>query len=286
MEYQDTDLDKVLKHKIDFGPKHVIKVLYYTLLSMSFMHNINIIHRDIKPANILVTKQCKIKICDFGLSRSLPKLDRLNTLELRHHISQRFDYHTDRTLQENEQHKNAILTSLLLEDRPKRDVMKRHVSLHVGSRWYRAPEISIIEKQYDQASDLWGIGCILYELLFFTLINDQSQKYIKSEFQNKRFLFQGDSCFPLSPTNKEDGSSAKSHLVSKKDQVKVIIKTIGPQSDKHLSFISNANAITYVKDMQNSIAKEPEYIKYEHAHKIGNIIKKIDSELDQVGLIL
>lgn len=55
MEYQETDLDKVLKHKIEFGPKHVIKIIYYTLLSLSFMHNANVIHRDIKPANILVT---------------------------------------------------------------------------------------------------------------------------------------------------------------------------------------------------------------------------------------
>ena len=69
-------------------------------------------------------------------------------------------------------------------------------------------------------------------------------------------------------------------MVSKKDQVKVIIKTIGPQSDKSLSFISNSNAITYVKDMQNSIAKEPDYIKYEHANKLGNIIKKLDPELE------
>jgi serine/threonine protein kinase len=81
------------------------------------------------------------------------------------------------------------MSKLLLEDRPKRDKMRRHVSLHVGSRWYRAPEISIIEKQYDQASDLWGIGCILYELLLYTQSQDQPQKYIKSDFQNKRFLF-------------------------------------------------------------------------------------------------
>jgi len=27
--------------------------------------------------------------------------------------------------------------------------MKRLMSLHVGSRWYRAPEISLVEKSYD-----------------------------------------------------------------------------------------------------------------------------------------
>ena len=35
----------------------------------------------------------------------------------------------------------------------------------MGSRWYRAPEISLTENQYDQASDMWSIGCTIYELL-------------------------------------------------------------------------------------------------------------------------
>ena len=42
---------------------------------------------------------------------------------------------------------------------------KRSVSTHVGSRWYRAPEISILEKQYDQASDIWSVGCCIYEVM-------------------------------------------------------------------------------------------------------------------------
>jgi serine/threonine protein kinase len=55
----------------------------------------------------------------------------------------------------------------LTKDRPRRRVMKRLMSLHVGSRWYRAPEISLVEKSYDQASDLWSFGCIIYELLMY-----------------------------------------------------------------------------------------------------------------------
>ena len=43
----------------------------------------------------------------------------------------------------------------------------------MGSRWYRAPEVILMEKQYDQGIDLWPIGCILEELIHC------SEPYIK-----------------------------------------------------------------------------------------------------------
>jgi hypothetical protein len=45
--------------------------------------------------------------------------------------------------------KKEMISDMLLEDRPRRKEMKRIMSLHVGSRWYRAPEISLVEKSYD-----------------------------------------------------------------------------------------------------------------------------------------
>ena len=41
--------------------------------------------------------------------------------------------------------------------------------MYVSSRCYRAPEINLVEKQYDQACDLWGIGCIIHEMLSYIL---------------------------------------------------------------------------------------------------------------------
>jgi mitogen-activated protein kinase 1/3 len=35
----------------------------------------------------------------------------------------------------------------------------------VATRWYRAPELILMEKEYSEKVDIWGVGCIFYELL-------------------------------------------------------------------------------------------------------------------------
>ena len=45
-----------------------------------------------------------------------------------------------------------------------------------------APEISIIEKQYDQASDMWSFGCIMYELTMYLLHQKEDSSVFESKF--------------------------------------------------------------------------------------------------------
>lgn len=40
-----------------------------------------------------------------------------------------------------------------------------NLSIHVATRWYRAPELILLEKKYNTAIDVWSVGCILGELL-------------------------------------------------------------------------------------------------------------------------
>jgi len=40
-----------------------------------------------------------------------------------------------------------------------------NLSIHVATRWYRAPELILLEKKYNSAIDVWSVGCILGELL-------------------------------------------------------------------------------------------------------------------------
>ena len=73
MEFMQGDLKTTLiQLKNDFSIDHTIATLYNILTAMKFIHSSNILHRDIKPANILIDENCHIKLCDFGLARSLP----------------------------------------------------------------------------------------------------------------------------------------------------------------------------------------------------------------------
>jgi len=118
------------------------------------------------------------------------------------------------------------------------------MSIHVGSRWYRAPEVSLIERQYDQAQDMWSFGCILYEMFRYT-IKDKS--FDERQFQKERYLFQGKSCYPLSPVKNQNGEAEKGkNCVDKLDQVKIIVKGLGANSTNDLSFLTSEHAVKYV----------------------------------------
>lgn len=41
------------------------------MCAVKYLHSANVIHRDLKPANVLVNEDCSVKICDFGLARSI-----------------------------------------------------------------------------------------------------------------------------------------------------------------------------------------------------------------------
>ncbi len=71
MEYVDgTDLQQVLKGP-GLKPEQAFVLIAQICDALHYAHGQGVIHRDIKPANILLTKDGRAKVADFGLARPL-----------------------------------------------------------------------------------------------------------------------------------------------------------------------------------------------------------------------
>ena len=71
MEYAESDLKKILKSSINLEILHIQTIIYNLLCAIKYLHESNVIHRDLKPANILINEDCSVKLCDYGLARSI-----------------------------------------------------------------------------------------------------------------------------------------------------------------------------------------------------------------------
>lgn len=247
MECLDSDLADLIALGPDSGltSDHLTLICYNLLCAIKFLHSANILHRDLKPGNILVNSNCEVKICDFGISRTLPEAHiikgggsskRIRDSILKKKLNDEIEIR--KIITKNIAHRNLELEkSGNVED-------TRSLSSHVGSRWYRAPEISLLCKRYDTASDMWALGCSIYELM---TINGEREN-IDFEYQSLA-LFQGECCFPLSPRGKKRAPTTKFN--TNDDQVELILSKLGQIKDSDMTFIQNPNTVTYLKKMAN-----------------------------------
>ena len=70
-EYSQADLKKLIKSSTQLREEQVRIILYQILCGIKYIHSCLVLHRDLKPANILINEDLSIKICDFGLARSV-----------------------------------------------------------------------------------------------------------------------------------------------------------------------------------------------------------------------
>nr|XP_004656445.1 mitogen-activated protein kinase 15 isoform X6 [Jaculus jaculus] len=73
-ESMDTDLNAVIQKGRLLEDIHKRCIFYQLLRATKFIHSGRVIHRDQKPSNVLLDASCRVKLCDFGLARSLSDL--------------------------------------------------------------------------------------------------------------------------------------------------------------------------------------------------------------------
>ena len=105
--------------------------------TIDYMHARGVIHRDLKPENVLLDDQMHVKITDFGTAKmiELPKRPPQGVSA---------DTHEAGNLLDGSESNNA--------------------NSFVGTAEYVSPEL-LTDKNACKASDLWALGCIIYQLL-------------------------------------------------------------------------------------------------------------------------
>ncbi|MCZ7583767.1 MAG: serine/threonine protein kinase [Deltaproteobacteria bacterium] len=92
------------------------------------------VHRDVKPQNILINKNLRVKITDFGLSKAVPDADRVE------------------------------LQATSFGDDNAEDGLSKAGTV-IGTPRYMAPEHWRNASSADIRSDVYAFGCVLYEML-------------------------------------------------------------------------------------------------------------------------
>jgi len=191
-EFLDSDLKELFK-RTDLpalSEYHIKWFMYQLFMGLSVCHAAGVMHRDLKPANILITESCNLKICDFGLSRlssnegpsahataaaaaaaAAPRATPSGAGDAATSPNSGEDLDEERAMmglsdpraRDVPAHERA---SLLALEHSQAQAAVRSKTLHVQTRWYRAPELPLYANgMYTPAIDIWSAGCVFGEFM-------------------------------------------------------------------------------------------------------------------------
>lgn len=140
-----------------------------SVLGLEYLHYQGIIHRDIKPANLLVTRDRRVKISDFGVS------------------------YLGRPIRDDDEERVTETDATELDD-------ARELSKTVGTPAFYAPELCYTGSEFETqignvpkitgAIDVWSLGVTLYGMIFGRLpfVCDDEYKLFHNIVKNEVFI--------------------------------------------------------------------------------------------------
>jgi serine/threonine-protein kinase len=70
MEYlEGVTLETMIKKKTKFNYRIIAQIIVQICTALEYAHEQGIVHRDIKPANIMILKDYRVKVMDYGIAR-------------------------------------------------------------------------------------------------------------------------------------------------------------------------------------------------------------------------
>jgi len=142
--------------------------------------------------------------------------------------------------------------------------LRKSFTPHVITRWYRPPEIILLEPIYTTAVDIWSVGCIFAELL-----GKLPGNYILGP------LFPGKFCHPMSPYIVENEGKRIIDM-SADDQLLCILNILGSPKSEDLEFLTNYDALAYIKSLGNFERKDfSEFFNVSHEKSLEVLEKML-----------
>jgi len=146
LEYCTGGSLKSLLSKDTSLPESAVRMFGVDLVhALHYLHSNKIIFCDLKPSNILLNEFGVLKLSDFALARSIPESAESSGKEGFEGKSNADapDGHTEASDRQPSQHSTSRFS---------------------GTPCYMAPELFLDDGVHSFASDLWSLGCVLYEL--------------------------------------------------------------------------------------------------------------------------